>query len=241
MNRLRFRDNWLMWLACLMCLLALAYLIFFLASPLSYPFEGTIIYPFLSIYQATTGYLFCFSLVYCVFALGWACLAIGDRQFTWIIVVGLVSAIFLCAVYAPIGVFGLLVTLILILVQSFRQKYKRALTLLLAIIAISCLCLPTLARFFFNIQYIDRLLFQDRLYRLMVLTTSDEYCENNYLFVYQCDSSGLICNTTFKSESYDKCSPPYLESETFEASMFVDSSQNGVFVEINGERFPVTP
>jgi hypothetical protein len=241
LNRVRLRDNWPLCLACLLSLLAVAYLIFFLASPLRYPFEGTIIYPFLSIYQATTGYLFCFSSLFFVLALGWACRAIRDRQFTWIVVVGWVSAGLICFAYAPIGIFGLFVTLILILVQSFRQKAKRALTLLLAIIAISCLFLPTLARLFFNIEYRDRVLFEDRLYRLMVLKTSDEYCENNYFIVYQCDSYGLICNTTFKSRSYDVCSVSYLESEALEASIDVDTSQRRVFFEINGERFPANP
>src|SRR5688572_14181731 len=99
LNRLLIRNNWPLWLACLLCLLAVAYLIFFLASPLRPPYEGAIIYLFLSIYQTTTGYLFCFSAVFLLIVFSWTCLAIRDKEFIWIIVVGAVS-VALCNVSA---------------------------------------------------------------------------------------------------------------------------------------------
>lgn len=124
-------------------------------------------------------------------------------------------------------------------IRNARRRMKRALTLFLAMVAIACLFLPTVNRFYFNIEYLDKLAFKDRLYQLVILKITGEYCKDRYFTVYQCDSSGFVCSMTFKSQSFGNCVVSDVEADAAQASLFVDDSQKWVFVEVNGERFVV--
>jgi hypothetical protein len=240
LNRLRFRDNWTLWVGGILCLLAILNLLFFLLSPRLSAVDTDIIYPFTLIYYnsvlvlaaATLGALFIVGV--------WGNATLRAKGLL-IVPIVLVGSILVCTYIPLTTVIGLAGIFIVAVIAGFRQEPPQGTALLLIAMAALLLFAPVGNRLLISFHHHSSLTFTDHIYNVALMTDKDLDGYDETYIVYQCDSQGLRCNPLDRFLGYSESLMGVYRDAPTHISLVSDPAQVKVYIEIDGERFPVTP
>jgi hypothetical protein len=240
LNRLRFRDNWTLWVGGILCLLAILYLLFFLLSPRFDALDADIVYPFTLIYYNSILILAGATLIG-LFIVGVWGHPTFERKNVWYASIALIGSIFVCASSPLLVVIGLAGTFIVAVIAGFRQEPPQGTALLLIAMAALLLFAPVGNRLLISFHHHSSLTFADHIYNLALMTDKDLDGYDETYIVYQCDDQGLRCNHLDRFLGYSESLVGAYRDAPTQVSLVSDPAQGQVYIEIDGERFPVNP
>jgi hypothetical protein len=240
-KRPRLRDNWPLWVAITLFSLVLLCLSIYLLYPIEYPYDAPIAYPLVIFYNAIILPLTCvIPIAFLLIALIATVNSTG-RMLLYLILLAIVASIIFCRLNSSNEIITAFIAFIclnlIIMRKNLTKGIAPAIFMLLAVVVV---WIPFFGVFWTQLEHRDSIQFDGRIYTLALKSHSTfDVCISNTFMVYECDSLGLMCKTTFQTNSFPKCSD--LDDVPKQANLKIDDELQSLILVLDDESLLVVP